>query len=76
MLLLMLAGILSANLALVNILPFPPLDGGKVAVMIVKRLFGKSGVGALEIATNVIGFGLLMAFIVWVSYFDIVRAGQ
>jgi regulator of sigma E protease len=76
MLLLMLAGVLSANLALVNILPFPPLDGGKVAVMVVKRVFGKSGVGALEIATNLIGFGLLMAFIVWVSYFDIVRAGQ
>jgi regulator of sigma E protease len=76
MLLLMLAGILSANLALVNILPFPPLDGGKVAVLVVKRLFGKSGVGALEIATNVIGFGLLMAFIAWISYFDIIRAGQ
>ena len=65
--------ILSANLALVNILPFPPLDGGKVAIMIVKRVFGKRGVGALEIATNVIGFGLLMAFIGWISYFDIIQ---
>ncbi len=76
MLLLLLAGVLSANLALVNILPFPPLDGGKVAVMVVKRVFGMRGVGALEIATNLIGFGLLMAFIAWVSYFDLVRAGQ
>ncbi|MGA3057531.1 MAG: M50 family metallopeptidase [Candidatus Limnocylindrales bacterium] len=76
MLLLLLAGILSANLALVNILPFPPLDGGKVAVMVVKRIFGMRGVGALEIATNLIGFGLLMAFIAWISYFDIIRAGQ
>ena len=76
MLLLLLAGILSANLALVNILPFPPLDGGKVAIMVVKRVFGMRGVGALEIATNLIGFGLLMAFIAWVSFFDIVRAGQ
>lgn len=76
MLLLMLAGILSANLALVNILPFPPLDGGKVMVMVVKRVFGMRGVGAIEIATNVIGFALLMAFIAWVSYFDIIRAGQ
>jgi regulator of sigma E protease len=76
MLLLMLAGILSANLALVNILPFPPLDGGKVMVMVVKRVFGMRGVGAIEIATNVIGFALLMAFIAWVSYFDIIRAGR
>jgi regulator of sigma E protease len=76
MLLLLLAGVLSANLALVNILPFPPLDGGKVAFMVVKKAFGKRGVGAFEIATNLIGFGLLMAFIAWVSYFDLIRAGQ
>ena len=76
MLLLLLAGILSANLALVNILPFPPLDGGKVMVMVVKRVFGMRGVRAIEIATNVVGFALLMAFIAWISYFDIIRAGQ
>jgi regulator of sigma E protease len=72
----LLAAVLSANLALVNILPFPPLDGGKVAVMVIKRVFGVRGVGAFEIATNLIGFGLLMAFIAWISFFDIVRGGQ
>ena len=34
------AGILSANLALVNILPFPPLDGGRMLMITLKRLFG------------------------------------
>ena len=29
-----LAGILSANLALVNVLPFPPLDGGRMLVLV------------------------------------------
>src|SRR5207247_10214688 len=33
------AGILSVNLGGVNILPFPPLDGGRSAVLIIKRLF-------------------------------------
>ena len=28
------AGILSVNLGVVNILPFPPLDGGRMAVLI------------------------------------------
>ena len=35
-----LAGMLSANLALVNILPFPPLDGGRMLVLLLKALFG------------------------------------
>jgi len=48
MMFLLLAAVLSANLALINFLPFPPLDGGKAAVMIVKKAFGKKGVGALR----------------------------
>jgi regulator of sigma E protease len=72
---LLLAAVLSANLALVNFLPFPPLDGGKAAVMIVKKAFGKKGVGALEVATYLVGFALLITFIAWISVFDIIRAG-
>jgi membrane-associated protease RseP (regulator of RpoE activity) len=32
--------VISANLALVNVLPLPVLDGGKMVIMIVKRIFG------------------------------------
>jgi regulator of sigma E protease len=74
-LVILLAAVLSANLALVNILPIPPFDGGKVAIVLIKRAFGVRGVGAYEIATNVIGFVLLMAFLAWISYFDILRIG-
>ena len=35
-----LAGILSANLALVNILPFPPLDGGRMLMIVLKCVVG------------------------------------
>lgn len=38
-----LAGLLSANLALVNILPFPPLDGGRILVLLLKSLFARGG---------------------------------
>jgi regulator of sigma E protease len=37
-----LAAILSANLALVNALPFPPLDGGRVLVLLIKAVLGRS----------------------------------
>ncbi len=38
-----LAGLLSANLALVNILPFPPLDGGRMLVLVLKSLVVAGG---------------------------------
>ena len=38
-----LAGLLSANLALVNALPFPPLDGGRILVLLLKSLFARGG---------------------------------
>ncbi|MDA8237634.1 MAG: M50 family metallopeptidase [Chloroflexi bacterium] len=38
-----LAGLLSANLALVNVLPFPPLDGGRMLVLVLRALLATGG---------------------------------
>ena len=51
-----LAGLLSANLALVNILPFPPLDGGRILVLLLKSLLARGG--ALMRRAGVRGSGL------------------
>jgi len=67
------AGILSANLALVNILPFPPLDGGRVLMLVLKRVFGTRISLRAEQMTYFVGFVFLFAFLIWVSGFDIVR---
>jgi regulator of sigma E protease len=67
------AGILSANLALVNILPFPPLDGGRVLMIVLKRIFGTRISLRAEQMTYFVGFVFLFAFLIWVSGFDIVR---
>jgi regulator of sigma E protease len=75
-LLLYVAGILSVNLAVVNILPFPPLDGGRMAVLVLKRLFGTRVSLRAERLTYAIGFVFLMAFILWISGFDIARLGS
>jgi regulator of sigma E protease len=74
--LILLAGLLSANLALINVLPIPPFDGGKMVIMVIKRAFGVRAVTNYEIVTNLIGFALLMAFVIWISYFDVVRIGS
>jgi regulator of sigma E protease len=75
MLLLLMMAVISANLALVNVLPFPPLDGGKIVIMVLKRVFRSRGVGAVEQWAYLAGFAFLMVFIGWITYFDIVRGG-
>ena len=68
------AGILSANLALVNVLPFPPLDGGRMLVIVLKRIFGTRISLRAERMTYLVGFIFLFAFLIWVTGFDIIRS--
>lgn len=67
------AGLLSANLAVVNILPFPPLDGGRMLMITLKRLFGTRISLRAEQLTYMVGFVFLFAFLIWITGFDIVR---
>jgi regulator of sigma E protease len=77
MILLLLMGVLSANLALVNVLPFPVLDGGKIVIMVLKRLVGAKGVSTFEAFAYLASFALLMVFMGWITFFDILRiSGQ
>lgn len=69
-----IAGILSANLAVVNILPFPPLDGGRMLVIALKRIFGSRISLQAERMTYLVGFVFLFAFLIWITGFDIVRS--
>jgi regulator of sigma E protease len=69
------AGILSANLALVNILPFPPLDGGRMLMLVLKAIprYGRRISLRAEQLTYAVGFVALFAFLIWITVFDIAR---
>jgi regulator of sigma E protease len=69
------AGILSANLALVNILPFPPLDGGRMLMLLLKAIprYGRRISLRAEQLTYAVGFVALFAFLIWITVFDIAR---
>jgi regulator of sigma E protease len=67
------AGILSANLALVNALPFPPLDGGRMLMIVLKAFLGKRISLRAERLTYVVGFVLLFSLLIWVTGFDLLR---
>jgi regulator of sigma E protease len=62
--------LLSANLAVVNALPLPPLDGGRVAVSLVQAAAGNRVSTAAERFVYFWGFVLLMALLAWVTLFD------
>lgn len=73
--LLWLIGLLSANLAVVNALPFPPMDGGRIAVSLVQRLSGNRISPTLERSVYLAGFVALMALLAWITMFDLQRLG-
>ena len=68
-----LIGVLSANLAIVNALPLPPLDGGRVLMALLGRAFGKRITPALERNVYLAGWVGLMAFLAWITLFDVRR---
>ena len=71
--LLWLIGVLSANLAVVNVLPLPPLDGGRVMMALVGRFAGKRLTPELERGVYLAGWVGLMTFLAWITLFDVRR---
>ena len=68
-----LMALISLALAMVNILPFPALDGGRLALMGFEGLTKKKIPLKIERNINLIGFVLLILLLVLVTYKDIVQ---
>lgn len=71
--LLQFTALLSLNLAVINILPFPALDGGRILFLIVEKIKGKPVRRDIEAVAHNIGFILLITLIIFVTYKDIIR---
>lgn len=67
------AAMLSVNLAVINILPFPALDGGRIVFLAIEALRRKPNSQRLEQAFHAAGFLLLMLLVLVVTYRDIVN---
>ncbi len=64
---------LSLSLAIMNILPIPALDGGRVMITAIEGILGKDLDPKIEAVIINISFGLLMVFVVVVMVKDIVN---
>lgn len=71
--LLQFTALLSLNLAIINILPFPALDGGRLLFLLIEKIKGKPVKQEVEAVFHNIGFILLMALVVWVTFKDIIN---
>lgn len=68
--------ILSMNLAIINALPFPALDGGRILFLIIEKLKGSPVRKEIEGVIHYIGFILLMILVVFVTFKDVARYGD
>lgn len=68
-----IVSLISVSLGLTNLLPFPPLDGGKVVIYIVEGILRKPIKEEIEIKIQTIGFALIILLSIYVTYNDILR---
>ena len=68
--------ILSLNLAVLNILPIPALDGGRLAFVFAEKLLGRRLRPAFERSTHQVGMIILFALMLLVSINDIARLAR
>lgn len=67
--------ILSINLGIINILPLPALDGGRILFAIIEKIRQKPNNQKIETTIHNIGFTALMILIAIVTYKDLVKWG-
>ncbi len=71
--LLQFTALLSLNLAVLNILPFPALDGGRILFLIIEKVKGRPVRKEVEGLIHNIGFLLLIVLVVFITYKDIIK---
>ena len=65
--------ILSLSLAVINILPFPALDGGRLLFLIIEMITGRRVNQKWEAYVHAFGYLLILLLLLVVTYSDILR---
>ena len=73
--LLQFTALLSINLAILNLLPFPALDGARLFLLGVEKVRGKAMDENMEGLIHSLGFLLLMLLMIVVTYKDVIKYG-
>lgn len=68
-----LVAYLSINVGIINLLPFPAFDGGRILFLFIEKIFKKPISKKTENIINSIGFYMIIALLVYVTLNDIIR---
>ncbi len=71
--LLHLLALISLNLAVINVLPFPALDGGRLLFLAIEKIKGSPVNPKIEKMANAFGFALLIFLMIVITIKDIIR---
>jgi len=65
--------LISLNLAIINILPLPALDGGRILFVLIEKIRGRRLPARFEQITHTVGFAFLIALMLLITFRDIKR---
>ena len=65
--------VISISLGVTNLIPFPPLDGGKILFLIIEAIRKKPIKEETEIKMQLLGFAILIVLSICITYNDILR---
>ena len=65
--------LISMSLGVTNLIPFPPLDGGKILFLIIEAIRKKPLKEEIEIKIQLLGFAILIGLSVFITYNDLLR---
>lgn len=71
--LLSFAALISVNLAIINLIPFPALDGGRLFFLLIEKIKGSPIKPKIANMANMLGFGILILLMLVVTYHDIIK---
>jgi len=66
-------GIIGVNLAIINFLPIPVLDGGHMVFLIYEWVRGKPAPESVRVAATYIGLAMIASLMILVIYLDVKR---
>ncbi len=68
-----LIALLSVNVGIMNLIPLPAFDGGRILFLFIEKIMGKPVKPEIENMIHNIGFFLLLALLIYVTFNDILR---
>ncbi len=67
-----LVALISLNLAVLNAVPFPALDGGRMLFLLIEKIKGSALSAKREMIANAIGFWLLILLMIFITVKDVI----